>query len=337
MDFHTFNTNTMATRHQSIFLAALSAFILLGIVSCGSDSSDKGEQLTGKIRVDGSSTVYPLNEAAAEEFLIANPSVDVTVGASGTGGGFKKFCRSEIDLSGASRPIRPEEVESCGSAGVKYLELEIAYDGLALVVHPNNTWAKDITVSELKKLWEPAAQGKVMKWNQLRPAWPDREIHLYGAGTASGTFDYFTEVICGEAKSSRGDYTASEDDNVLVQGISSDELALGYFGLAYYDHNKDKLKLLPVDDENPDNGDGAIFPTLENVKSNAYAPLSRPLFVYVNNKSLESETVRAFVSFYLDHAAELSKSVGYIPLSDEDAKQAKTRWQTFLSEHNIQQ
>lgn len=309
---------------------------MLGIASCGSYNSSKSKQITGTIRIDGSSTVYPLNEAAAEEFLLANPSVDITVGASGTGGGFKKFCRAEIDLSGASRPIRPEEVASCEGAGIKYLELEVAYDGLAVVVHPKNTWAKDITVAELRKLWEPAAQGKVTRWNQLRPEWPDREIHLYGAGTASGTFDYFTEVICGEAKSSRGDYTASEDDNVLVQGVSSDELALGYFGIAYYEHNKDKLRLLPIDDQNPNNGDGPIFPTLENIKNNIYAPLSRPLFVYINNKSLESEAVRAFVSFYLEHAAELAESVGYIPLSNEDAMQVKERWQTFLSEHNFQ-
>lgn len=315
----------------------LNSIIILAVasvmISCGSKSGSKSEKLTGEVLIDGSSTVFPLSEAVAEEYRLTTPGVKVTVGESGTGGGFKKFGRAETDINDASRPISEKEIDACKENGVAYLELEVAYDGMAVLVNPKNTWAKDIKVSELKKLWEPAAQGKIKKWNQIRPEWPDKEIHLYGAGTASGTFDYFTEAIVGEAKSSRGDYTASEDDNVLVQGIASDELALGYFGLAYYENNKEKLKLLAVDDEKPENGAGPILPTIENVKSKTYAPLSRPLFIYVNSKSLQRKEVQSFVSFYIENASKLAAEVGYITLNKDELEMSKKHWSEFLSQH----
>jgi len=267
------------------------------------------------IKVDGSSTVYPITEAVAEEFQKSEKgSTRITVGISGTGGGFKKFCNGETDVSNASRPIKPTEVELCKKNGVEYIELPVAYDGLAVIINPKNSWVDYITVKELKKLWEPEAQGKIKKWNQIRSNWPNKEIHLFGAGVDSGTYDYFTEAVVGKEHSSRGDFTSSEDDNVLVQGISSDNFALGFFGMAYYEHNKDKLKIVPVDDENDANGKGPIIPEYENVVKGIYQPLSRPLFIYVSKKSADKQEVKRFIDFYMKGAAELSKEVGYISL-----------------------
>ncbi len=267
------------------------------------------------IKVDGSSTVYPITEAVAEEFQKSEKgSTRITVGISGTGGGFKKFCNGETDVSNASRPIKPTEVELCKKNGVEYIELPVAYDGLAVIINPKNSWVDYITVKELKKLWEPEAQGKITKWNQIRSNWPDKEIHLFGAGVDSGTYDYFTEAVVGKEHSSRGDFTSSEDDNVLVQGISNDNFALGFFGMAYYEHNKDKLKIVPVDDENDANGKGPIIPEYENVVKGTYQPLSRPLFIYVSKKSADKQEVKRFIDFYMKGAAELSKEVGYISL-----------------------
>ncbi len=269
------------------------------------------------VKVDGSSTVYPITEAVAEEFQgIEKGKTRVTVGISGTGGGFKKLCNSETDIADASRPIKPSEVELCKKKGIEYIELPVAYDGLAIMVNPKNNWVDHITVKELKKLWEPAAQKKITKWNQIRPNWPNKEIHLYGAGVDSGTYDYFTEAIVGTEHASRGDYTSSEDDNVLVQGIATDVLALGFSGVAYYEHNKESLKLVPVDDENTANGKGPVLPTYDNVTKGLYQPLSRPLFIYVNKKSSERPEIIRFVEFYLKNAAQLTKEVGYIALPD---------------------
>lgn len=267
------------------------------------------------IKVDGSSTVYPITEAVAEEFQKAEKNkVRVTVGISGTGGGFKKFCAGETDISDASRPIKPTEVELCQKNRIQYIELPVAYDGLAVVVNPANTWVDFMTVRELKVLWEPDAQGRITRWNQIRPGWPDKEIHLFGAGVDSGTYDYFTEAIVGKEHSSRGDYTASEDDNVLVQGIATDKYALGFFGVAYYEENKDRLKIVPIDDEKDDNGKGPMEPTFENVTRGYYQPLSRPLFIYVNKTSADRPEVQRFIKFYLTKGAALTKEVGYIPL-----------------------
>jgi len=266
------------------------------------------------VQVDGSSTVYPITEAVAEEFQKANKDVKVTVGISGTGGGFKKFCRGETDISDASRPISKKEMDACKEAGIKYIELPVAFDALTVVVNKNNTWLKSITVDELKKMWEPAAQGKVMKWSDVNPKWPNEKLVLFGPGADSGTFDYFTDAINGKEKASRGDFTASEDDNVLVQGVSRDKHALGYFGFAYYVENKDKLKAVPVVGKSGK----AVMPSLEAVMDGTYQPLSRPIFIYVSEKSLAKPEVRSFVEFYLQHATELVKEVGYVPLTKQN-------------------
>lgn len=290
----------------------------LALASCGGNQDKKAATgLTGEIRIDGSSTVFPLTEAVSEEFRAVEPDVRVTVGESGTGGGFKKFSRSETDINDASRPITSEEIEFCKQAGVEFIELPVAYDGLAVVVSKENTFVDYLTVEELKKIWEPAAQGKIKTWNQVRSSFPNEPINLYGAGTASGTYDYFTEAIVGKAKSSRGDYNASEDDNVLVKGVSSDKNGLAYFGLAYYENNADKLKLVPIDDKNEANGKGGIIPSQETVSNGTYQPLSRPEFIYVNAKSAERPELKAFVRFYLENAGKLAKEVGYVPLPDE--------------------
>lgn len=268
------------------------------------------------IRVDGSSTVFPITEAVAEEFQMANRGIMVMVGVSGTGGGFKKFSRNETDINDASRTIKAKEVAMCRETGVEYIELPVAYDGLAVLVNPQNDWVDYLTVDELKMIWEPQAQRKVTRWNHIRAEWPDEELRLYGPGVDSGTFDYFTKAINGQEGASRGDFTASEDDNVLVQGIATDKYALGFFGLAYYEYNKNKLRLIPVDDGIDDNGKGQIYPSLETVNNGTYQPLSRPIFIYVSKKSAEKEEVARFVTFYLKNARELTTEVGYIPLPD---------------------
>ena len=264
------------------------------------------------VKIDGSSTVYPITEAVAEEFQLAKKNaIKVTVGISGTGGGFKKLCRGEVDISNASRPILIKEMEACKAAGIKYIELPVAYDAMTVVINPKNKFIKQLTVAELKKMWEPAAQGTVTKWNQINPAWPDQPIKLFGPGADSGTFDYFTEAIVGKSKSSRGDFTASEDDNVLVQGVSRDIGALGYFGMAYYIENKDKLKAVPIAMAE---GKPAVLPSFETVENGTYQPLSRPIFIYVNAKAVEKPEVKEFVGFYLKNAAKLVKEVKYVPL-----------------------
>ena len=263
------------------------------------------------VRIDGSSTVYPITEAVAEEFQKSEKNaIKVTVGISGTGGGFKKFCRGEIDISDASRPILKKEMEACAAAGIKYYELPVAFDALTVVINPKNAFIRQMTVEELKKLWEPVAQGKVTRWNQVNPAWPDAPVKLFGAGSDSGTFDYFTEAVVGKAKSSRGDYTASEDDNVLVQGVTQDANALGYFGYAYYAENTARLKAVPV--VNPKGK--AVAPSMESVIDGSYEPLSRPIFIYVSEKAYQRAEVKKFVEFYMKHGAKLSKEVKYVPL-----------------------
>ncbi len=291
-------------------------FIILALIFLTAAVAEAGSRSI--VKIDGSSTVYPVTEAVAEEFQAeTRGKIRVTIGVSGTGGGFKKFCTGETDISNASRPIKPTEVKRCKEGKVEYIELPVSYDGLAVVVNPANDWAAQMTTGELKKLWEPEAQGKVMKWNELRDGWPDKEIHLFGPGVDSGTFDYFTEAIVGESGASRGDYTASEDDNVLVQGISTDKYALGFFGVAYYEYNKDKLKIVPIDDGNDANGKGPVPASYDNVLRGTYQPLSRPLFIYVSKKSSEKPEVKEFIEFYIENAAFLSKDVGYVSLPEE--------------------
>jgi phosphate transport system substrate-binding protein len=262
------------------------------------------------VKIDGSSTVYPITEAVAEDFQkLKKNAIKVTVGISGTGGGFKKFCRGETDISNASRPILAKEMDACKETGVQYVELPIAYDALTVVINPQNDWAKTLTVADLKKIWEPGAQGTLKSWKDVNPAFPDVPLKLYGPGSDSGTFDYFTEAIVGKAKSSRGDYTASEDDNVLVQGVSRDKGGLGYFGFAYYIENQKKLKAVGVD-----GGKGPVLPSPEAVENGTYAPLSRPIFIYVNAKSMDKPEIREFIEYYLKNAPKLVKEVKYVPL-----------------------
>lgn len=295
---------------------------------CGSktDSGKESGSLHGTIKIDGSSTVYPITEAVAEEFRTEHRDVNVTVGVSGTGGGFNKFGRGETDISDASRPIKAQEAEDCKKRNIGYVELRVAFDGLAVVANSANTWLNDITVEELKKMWQPAAQAKVTHWNQIRPEWPAEEFHLYGPGIASGTYDYFTEVVVGKSGSSRGDYTASEDDNVLVQGIAGDKNGLGFFGLAYYEENKNKLKLIGVN-----SGHGAVLPSMETVKNGTYTPLSRPVFIYVSDAAAKRPEVVTFVKFYLDNAAVLVPDVGYVPLSENEYKAQTDKFNSFVS------
>ncbi|MCS7273616.1 MAG: phosphate ABC transporter substrate-binding protein PstS family protein [Fimbriimonadales bacterium] len=290
------------------------------LVSCGKQETTPSQpqttsattELSGTIRVDGSSTVLPISEAVAEEFQKQHPKVQVPVGKSGTGGGFKKFANGEVDIIGASRPIRESEDALCRQNGIEYIEIPVAYDAMAVVVNPQNTWCDYLTVAELKKIWEPAAEGKIKSWSQVRPGFPDEPLVLFGAGTDSGTFDYFTAAIVGKEKASRRDYNPSEDDDILVQGVSRTKGALGYFGLAYYENNRDKLKLLGID-----NGKGPVKPSRETVINGTYQPLSRPLFIYVNTKSLERPEVEAFVKFYIQNAGKLAEEVGYIALPDK--------------------
>lgn len=284
------------------------------------------------IKIDGSSTVYPITEAVVEEFQkVEKGKTRITVGISGTGGGFKKFCNGETDISDASRPIKPTEVELCKKNNIEYIELPVAYDGLAVMVNPKNNWVDYMTVKELKKIWKPEAQGKITKWNQIRPNWPDKEIHLFGPGVDSGTYDYLTEAVVGKEHSSRGDFTSSEDDNVLVQGIATDALALGFFGVAYYEHNKDRLKLVPIDDENDSNGKGPVLPEYENVVKGIYQPLSRPIFIYINKNSADRPEVKRFIEFYMKEGAKLSKEVGYIALPDKAYELALRRFEKRIT------
>ena len=272
--------------------------------------------LNGAIEIDGSSTVFPITEAVAEEFHKVQPRVQVNVGVSGTGGGFKRFTSGETDINDASRPIKSLEAERAAQDGIEYVELKVAIDGLSVTVNPQNDFVTCVTTEELQKIWQP--ESTVQKWKDIRPEWPDRKVRLYGPGTDSGTFDYFTEVIMGQARASRADYTASEDDNTLVQGIAGDRNALGYFGYAYYIENTDKLKLIAVD-----SGNGCILPTDETIQDGQYAPLSRPLLIYVNGVSLKRPEVKAFLEFYMEQADQLVREVGYIPLKPEEYQKNK--------------
>lgn len=302
----------------------LGRFMLLGMIGAIAAmlfSAPAVFSQSSTIKIDGSSTVFPITEAVAEDFQTQNRGINVTVGISGTGGGFEKLCNGEIDISNASRPIKQAEMDKCKAAGVEYIELPIAYDALTIVVNPRNTWATNLTVAELKKMWEPEAQGKITNWNQVRAGFPDAPLKLFGPGTDSGTFDYFTEAIVGKSKASRADFTASEDDNVLVQGVSRDANALGYFGFAYYEQNQQRLKAVPID-----NGSGPVAPSAVNVENGTYQPLSRPLFIYVSKKATERAEVQNFVNFYLSNT-DLVTEVGYVPLPNDAYQAAEQHFQ----------
>jgi len=289
---------------------------MAGMLVCGVASA----QIT--IKIDGSSTVQPITAAVAEQFEKANPGIKVEVGTSGTGGGFKKFVRGDIDIANASRPILAAEMSEAKKAGIEFIEIPIAFDALTVMVHPANTFVDQITVAELKKIWGPDAKDTILRWSQVRAGWPDETLSLYGPGTDSGTFDYFTEAVVGKAKSCRSDFTASENDNTLVQGISRDVHALGYFGYAYYVANPGKLNAVPV--VNPSSGK-AVLPSEATVHDGSYVPLSRPLFIYVNRKAVEKPEVRRFLAYFLKEGASQVTKVGYVPLTDAAYKKAQER------------
>ena len=302
-------------------LIILSAVFLLSM-----DDKSFAEGLFGKIRINGSSTVFPITEAVAEEFQKLHRKVRVTVGISGTGGGFKKFATGQTDINDASRPIKGKEKDKAEKNGIDYIDLPVAYDGLSVVVNPKNEFLDYLTVTELRKIWQPGSTVK--NWNDVRPDWPNKPIKLYGPGADSGTFDYFTKKINGKSQASRSDYTASEDDNVLVMGVAGDTYSLGYFGYAYYKENQDKLKVVAID-----GGDGPIKPSEKTINDGTYKPLSRPIFIYVSNKAAKRPVIKEFVSFYLKNATVLSKEVGYVPLPDTKYQQLLDqfeKWSTML-------
>jgi phosphate transport system substrate-binding protein len=311
--------------------ALVLSFILMGCSK--SDSTDDGAfsstaDHNAIVKIDGSSTVFPVTEAVAEEFQIKT-KIKVTVGVSGTGGGFKKFCRGETDISNASRPILHQEIEDCKSAGIEFIELPVAYDALTVVINPKNEFAKTMTVAELKKMWEPAAQENIKHWNQVNPSWPDAPLKLFGPGADSGTFDYFTEVVVGKSKSSRGDFTASEDDTVLVQGIAGDMNGMGYFGYAYYEENKDKLTAVAIA---PEAGKPAILPSAQTIEDGTYQPLARPIFIYVNANSASTKPyVKDFVDFYLAQSRMLIEEVKYVPFPAADQAAVLKHWQNRMT------
>ena len=289
---------------QAIRVEVAALAVALGALTAGAQGQ--------VIKIDGSSTVYPVTEGVAEDFQKAKKNaIKVTVGISGTGGGFKKFCRGETDIQDASRPILTKEMADCKAAGVEYFELPVAFDALTVVINPKNGFVKELSIEELKKMWEPAAQGKVTHWNQINPAFPNAPLKLFGAGADSGTFDYFTEAVTGKSKSSRGDFTASEDDNVLVQGVSQDVNAIGYFGYAYYAENQGRLKAVPIVQKA---GKAGVSPSEKTVLDGSYQPLSRPIFIYVSVKSMAKPEVREFVEYYMKEGARLAKEVKYVPL-----------------------
>ena len=310
----------MKTKLKSFAVLVAAAAALGGVLAIANVANAQ----TKTIAIDGSSTVFPVSEAIAEEFQKANKGqIRVTVGISGTGGGFKKFCRGETDISNGSRPILKQEIDACTAAGIQFFELPLAFDALTVAVNPKNSFLSCITVADLKKMWEPAAQGKVMKWKDVNPAWPDQPLKLFGAGADSGTFDYFTEAVTGKAKSSRGDFTASEDDNVLVQGIENDINALGFIPYAYYEPHKAKMKALGID---WGKGQGCVLPSNQNVLAGTYNPLSRPLFIYVSKKSADKPEVKQFVEFAMTKGPELIKEVKYLPLPAEAYTMGMTRF-----------
>ena len=304
-------------RSRFVIPAAIGLLALPVLVaSCGDDDTASAGNLSGSIKADGSSTVGPLTEAAAENFRAENPDVKATVDISGTGGGFEKFCAGETDINDASREIEQEEIDACKKNGVGYGPILVANDGLAVVVNPDNDWATCLTTAELKKIWEPGSD--VNNWNQVRSGFPDEEIKLFGPGTDSGTFEYFNEAINGDKAKTRKDYSPSEDDNVTVQGVSGGKGNLGYFGLSYATANKDKVKTIQVD-----GGDGCVEPTIQTVQDGTYKPLSRPLFIYPSTESLKNDAVKQFVEYYVDNHDEIAKQAQFVPLTEEQNKTAK--------------
>jgi phosphate transport system substrate-binding protein len=314
-----------SVRGRSGALLAAATTLTLGLAACGGGDTGgdtAGKELSGDVKIDGSSTVGPLSKAAADLYAEEQPRVNVTVGISGTGGGFKKFCNGETDISDASRPIKAEEKAACDAKGIKYTELIVANDALTVVVNKENTWAVCLTVAQLKKIWEPSS--KVNSWNQVDPSFPNEPLKLFGAGTDSGTFDYFTQAVNGKEKASRTDYTPSEDDNVLVQGVAGSKGGLGYFGFTYFEENANKLKAVQID-----GGNGCVAPSIGDAQSGKYKPLSRPLFIYVSDVAAKKGQVRDFVDYYIDKIDEVVKESKYVPLTEQQKTTLKDEFETF--------
>jgi phosphate transport system substrate-binding protein len=314
-------------RYTTLFILIVAISFFVSCENSQQSHSDPGFN-RNIIRIDGSSTVYTITEAIAEEYLIVHPGTRLTIGVSGTGGGFKKFARGETVISNASRPISQSEMDDCYKNDITFIELPVAYDGLAVIVNPRNTWVNELTVAELKKIWEPAAQNNIMKWSQVRSGFPDMTLKLFGPGTASGTFDYFTETVVGKSGSSRGDYMPSEDDHVLIQGVAGDLNALGFVGLAYYEENTDKLKLLGVNA-----GGGPVKPDFKSIREGNYIPLTRSIFIYVSDKATHHPEIVNFVKYYLKNAARLAGDVGYVPLPEKDYELHLSQFETFIRHH----
>ncbi|AYV26227.1 Phosphate-binding protein PstS precursor [Streptomyces sp. ADI95-16] len=325
--------NISSSLRRATVPAALTAAVMLVATACGgADAGSSGaggdtkDKLAGTVKVDGSSTVAPLSTVAAQLFQGKNPGVKVTVGTSGTGGGFEKFCRGDIDISDASRPIKDAEKAACDAKGIKFEEFMVANDGLSVVVNKDNDFVECLTVEQLKKIWEPGS--KVNNWNQVDPKFPDEKLVLFGAGTDSGTFDYFTEAVNGKSKASRTDYSPSEDDNVTVQGVSGSKGGMGYFGLSYFEENKDKLKALKID-----GGKGCVEPSVKTVQDGTYAPLGRPLFIYPNAASLAKKEVEGFVEYYVENHAEIAKKAQFVPLNAEQETKLKAALDKLKAAH----
>jgi phosphate transport system substrate-binding protein len=318
------------TKNRAFRFGVLLAVFALLASACGRESEDEtatpaagGGNLSGKVEVDGSSTVGPLVTAAAEQFQGEQPGVQVTVGISGTGGGFERFCAGETDVSNASRPIKAdEEAPICQQNGVEYTELQVATDALTVVTNKDNDWADCLTTDQLKTIWEPGAEGKVNNWNQVDSSFPNEKLSLAGAGTDSGTFDYFTDEINGEEGASRSDYQATEDDNTTVTFVSGETGALGYFGFSYYEENQDTLNAVPID-----GGNGCVAPSVDAAQAGEYTPLSRPLFIYVKNESLQRPEVKAFVKYMLDNAQSIAETAQFVPLNEEQLAESMSRFE----------
>jgi phosphate transport system substrate-binding protein len=326
----------MKTTRKTITRAALLLGLLALLAGCGGRGGDDetagttasaggDSDLSGRIQADGSSTVGPFTTAAAERFQNEHPGVQVTVGVSGTGGGFERFCRGETDLSNASRPIKDEEAQLCADAGVEFVEFQVVNDALTVVVNPENDWVTCLTTEQLATIWGPGS--KVGDWNQVDPSFPDQKLALYGPGTDSGTFDYFTDEINGEEGASRSDYGASEDDNVIVTGVSGERGGLGYFGFSYFEENQDKLKAVEID-----GGDGCVEPSVENAQNGTYTPLARPLFIYAKKESFTRPEVEAFIGFVLDNEKEIAEAAQYVPMTDEQIEKARSDFEAALEE-----
>lgn len=317
--------------NQLLMKAIYFISVLFFLIGCTGNKGNKSKTLNGKVKIDGSSTVFLITEAVVNDFNLDYPLVKVDLKVSGTGGGFKKFCRGYTDINDASRKINNEELKLCDSAKIKFLELPIAYDGIAIIASKDNNWLNYLTLNELKRIWSAESENRIVNWSQVNKKWPNEMINLFGPGKQSGTRDFLSEEILGKGEKTRTDYSANEDYNVVVEGVANGKYALGYCGLAYYEENKDRLKLVPISKDSSKNGSDAVLPTLESILNKQYQPLSRTLYLYISRQSLKNEAIQEFISFYLENAGQKSKAVGYVPLSEESYNEATKKLTDYIS------